>query len=66
MTDNGAMDKLKGKAKELAGKVTGDKRKTSEGQADQVKGGAKGVAGDAKDRVEGVKDSLTDKKDDDR
>ncbi|MFH9474697.1 CsbD family protein [Streptomyces anulatus] len=52
------MDKLKGKGKEAVGKVTGDRRKESEGKADQVKGRAKDAADDAGDRAKGVKDSL--------
>lgn len=57
------MDKLKGKAKEMAGKLGGDEQKKSEGQTDQAKGKAKGSMDDAKDRMEGMKDSLKDKKD---
>jgi uncharacterized protein YjbJ (UPF0337 family) len=34
----GAMDKVKGRAKEAAGAVTGDKSKKSEGRSDQMKG----------------------------
>ncbi|MFJ1750631.1 CsbD family protein [Streptomyces sp. NPDC088116] len=60
MDDNSAMDKMKGKAKEAVGKLTGDKRKETEGKTDQAKGGAKGAMGDAKDRAQGMKDSLDD------
>ncbi|MFE4721051.1 CsbD family protein, partial [Streptomyces sp. NPDC056728] len=35
------MDKVKGKAKEMTGKVTGDRRKEASGRADQAKGEAK-------------------------
>lgn len=59
MAHDGAIDKLKGKAKEMAGKVTGDRKSTSEGRTDQMKGKAKDVVGDARDRVAGVKDSLS-------
>jgi uncharacterized protein YjbJ (UPF0337 family) len=45
----GAMDKTKGRAKEAAGAVTGDKSKKSEGRADQRKGEAKNKSGAAKD-----------------
>jgi uncharacterized protein YjbJ (UPF0337 family) len=45
----GAMDKAKGRAKEAAGAVTGDKSKKSEGRADQTKGEAKKKSGAAKD-----------------
>ena len=45
----GAMDKAKGRAKEAAGAVTGDKTKKSEGRADQRKGEAKKKSAAAKD-----------------
>jgi uncharacterized protein YjbJ (UPF0337 family) len=45
----GAMDKLKGRAKEATGAVTGDKAKKSEGRSDQNKGTAKDKLGKAKD-----------------
>ncbi|RPK49480.1 CsbD family protein [Streptomyces sp. gb1(2016)] len=61
MTDNkNAMDKLKGKAKEATGKVTGDRRKEAEGKSDQAKAKAEGALGATGDRAKGVKDSLTD------
>jgi uncharacterized protein YjbJ (UPF0337 family) len=44
----GAMDKAKGRAKEAAGAVTGDKSTKSEGRADQRRGEAK-KSGAAKD-----------------
>jgi uncharacterized protein YjbJ (UPF0337 family) len=34
----GAMDKVKGRAKEAGGSLTGNKDKTAEGRADQDKG----------------------------
>ena len=45
----GATDKVKGRAKEAAGAVTGDKGSKSEGRADQRKGEAKKKSGAAKD-----------------
>ena len=45
----GAMDKVKGRAKEAAGAVTGDKTKKSEGRSDQRKGTAKEKKGHLKD-----------------
>jgi uncharacterized protein YjbJ (UPF0337 family) len=39
--NEGAMDKLKGRAKEAAGAVTGDEAKKFEGRSDQTKGTAK-------------------------
>ncbi|MEV5978390.1 CsbD family protein [Streptomyces sp. NPDC052114] len=58
MGDDGSMDKLKGKAKEMLGKVTGDERKEAEGKTDQAKGGVKDAMDSAKERMEGVRDSL--------
>ncbi|MFD4986892.1 CsbD family protein [Streptomyces sp. NPDC058374] len=53
-----AMDKMKGKAKEAVGKVTGDRRAQSEGKTDQAKGGAKDAADQVRERGKGVGDSL--------
>lgn len=50
--NEGAMDKAKGRAKEAAGSLTGDKDKKSEGRADQNKGTAKKKKGAAKDLIE--------------
>lgn len=58
MGDESAMDRIKGKAKELMGKAKGDQRMESEGQTDQVKGKAKDSMEGAKDRAEGARDSL--------
>jgi uncharacterized protein YjbJ (UPF0337 family) len=54
----GEMDKMKGKAKEWAGKATGDKKTEMEGKTDQAKGDVKGTAHDAKEGARGVGDSL--------
>jgi uncharacterized protein YjbJ (UPF0337 family) len=43
-------DKLKGKAKEVDGKASGDKQREAEGKLEQAKG-------DAKDAVEHVRDA---------
>jgi uncharacterized protein YjbJ (UPF0337 family) len=45
----GAMDKVKGRAKEATGAVTGDDAKKSEGRSDQTKGTAKEKKGKLKD-----------------
>ena len=45
----GTMDKLKGRAKEAAGSVTGDEEKKSEGRTEQTKGTAKEKKGKIKD-----------------
>ncbi|MGW2086856.1 CsbD family protein [Streptomyces sp. NPDC001880] len=58
MVDEGAKDRIKGKAKEAMGKMAGDRRKEAEGKTDQVKGRAKGAMSDAEERAKGMKDSL--------
>lgn len=45
----GAMDKAKGRVKEAAGALTGDKNKKAEGRADQRSGTAKEKKGHLKD-----------------
>ena len=45
----GAVDKLKGRAKEAAGAATGDEATKSEGRSDQTKGTAKEKKGKLKD-----------------
>lgn len=47
----GTMDKLKGKAKEVAGAVTGDRETESKGKLDQAKGSAKNAAENVKEHV---------------
>ena len=47
----GTADKAKGTIKDVAGKVTGDKKLESEGKLDKAKGSAHKVAGDLKDAV---------------
>ena len=49
----GAARNMGGKAKEAAGKVTGDEKLKAEGRADQVEGKVQNAVG-------GVKDSLRD------
>ncbi|MEU5544756.1 CsbD family protein [Streptomyces sioyaensis] len=58
MGGKGAMDKMKGKAKQKAGKAMGDERLKGEGRADEAKGRAKGAMGDARENLQGMKDSL--------
>lgn len=58
MGNEGGMDKLKGKAKEMAGKATGDNRRESEGKTDQAKGDAKSAMDSARDKAKGMKDSM--------
>ncbi|MBV9137488.1 MAG: CsbD family protein [Hyphomicrobiales bacterium] len=45
----GAANKIKGTAKDAAGKALGDKKMQAEGKFDKAKGAAHNVAGDAKE-----------------
>ncbi len=45
----GAADKVAGKAKEVAGHITGNRKLETEGKVDRVKGGVHNAVGDAKD-----------------
>lgn len=47
--NEGTMDKLKGRAKEAAGAVTGDENKKAEGRSDQTAGTVKEKKGKIKD-----------------
>lgn len=47
----GAAKNLGGKAKEAAGKVTGDEKLKAEGRADQVEGKVQNAVGGAKDAI---------------
>jgi uncharacterized protein YjbJ (UPF0337 family) len=47
----GAAEKGEGKVKEVAGRVTGDKKLENAGKVDQVKGSVHTAVGDAKDAV---------------
>jgi uncharacterized protein YjbJ (UPF0337 family) len=47
----GAVEKTGGKIKEVAGRVTGDRKLENEGNVDQVKGAVHSAVGDAKDSV---------------
>ncbi|MYT75740.1 CsbD family protein [Streptomyces sp. cg28] len=59
MGDN-AMDKAKGKAKEMLGKATGNERMKTEGKVDQAKADTANMGDKAKDKLKGVRDSLSD------
>jgi uncharacterized protein YjbJ (UPF0337 family) len=52
---NKNVDKAKGRAKEAAGAVSGNKRLKNEGRADQAKGSVKNAADKVADRVTGKK-----------
>jgi len=49
----GSAEQAKGKAKEIAGKVTGDSKLQNEGKADQVKGKIQNTVGGIKDTLRG-------------
>lgn len=49
----GAFDEIKGKAKEAAGKVTGNERLEDEGKADQVKSDVANAVKDGANKVVG-------------
>ncbi|MFC2446658.1 MAG: CsbD family protein [Corynebacterium matruchotii] len=49
----GAFDEIKGKAKEAAGKVTGNERLEDEGKADQVKSDVADAVKDGANKVIG-------------
>jgi uncharacterized protein YjbJ (UPF0337 family) len=49
----GSAGQAKGKVKEWAGKVTGDKKTETEGKADQVKGKVRNAVGGLKDTMRG-------------
>jgi uncharacterized protein YjbJ (UPF0337 family) len=49
----GAASQAKGKAKEVAGKLTGDSKLQSEGKGDQLKGKVQNTIGGIKDTLRG-------------
>ncbi|WP_330289601.1 CsbD family protein [Streptomyces sp. NBC_00576] len=52
MVDRGRTDKIKGKAKEVAGKATSDHEQELEGKLEQARGEAKKIRGKAQERAE--------------
>ena len=56
----GKVDRLKGKAKEGAGKVTDDESLEAEGRKDQTKGSAKEAVGNVKEAAEKAKQGMKD------
>ena len=57
----GEADQLEGKAKEIGGKLTGDKQQEAEGQTQNALGGVEKAADDAGDRAKGVADGIEQK-----
>ncbi|MEU4950501.1 CsbD family protein [Streptomyces lavendulae] len=62
MADKGKMDQAKGKAKEAAGKITGNERMQGEGKMDQAKGKAKEAVSKTEEQARGAADSIRGKK----
>jgi uncharacterized protein YjbJ (UPF0337 family) len=52
MAGKGGADKIKGKAKEMTGKVTGDREKEAEGKLQQERGEAKKARAKTRERIE--------------
>ncbi|MGZ6071270.1 MAG: CsbD family protein [Myxococcaceae bacterium] len=57
----GLIDKAKGKAKEVAGAVTGDESTENEGKLDQAKGSMKNAGENLKDRAKEALGGAADK-----
>jgi uncharacterized protein YjbJ (UPF0337 family) len=57
---SGKSDQVKGRVKEAAGVLTGDKKMKREGKADQAAGKLKQAVGKAKEKVEKVIDDVKD------
>ncbi|MEU5915069.1 CsbD family protein [Streptomyces sp. NPDC047141] len=55
---NDAMDKARGRLKEIAGKVTGHERLEAEGRTDRAKATIRQKARSVRHRAEGIMDSL--------
>ena len=54
-------DQLSGKAKEVEGKVTGDREREAQGKTQSLMGKAKDILADAEESVKGVVDEAKDK-----
>jgi uncharacterized protein YjbJ (UPF0337 family) len=66
MADNeikGKAENLKGRVKQAAGSLTGDKELEAEGAVDRVKGAAREKVGEAKRKLDEVKDDDTEELD---
>lgn len=51
MSDDGTVDDAKGRVKEAAGDITGDKSLKNEGKVDKASGKAKDAVGDTADKL---------------
>lgn len=59
--DRGFIDQVSGKAKEVAGDLTGNKEQKAEGLVEQAVGKTKEVAADLKDKAEEVVEKVKEK-----
>ncbi|MFJ3502518.1 CsbD family protein [Streptomyces sp. NPDC090135] len=55
---SGAVDKAKGRIKEITGRISGNERLETEGRTDQAKARAREAVKDVRERARGVRDSL--------
>ncbi|MFB7028087.1 MULTISPECIES: CsbD family protein [unclassified Streptomyces] len=53
-----AMDRAKGRIKEITGRISGNERLETEGRTDQTKARAREALKDVRERARGVRDSL--------
>lgn len=60
----GKMDNIKGRVKEAAGDLTGDKKLEAEGKADRIKGATEEKVGEAKKKIEETKTEAEEEADD--
>ncbi|MFE5832184.1 CsbD family protein [Streptomyces sp. NPDC056488] len=55
---SGAMDKAKGRIKEITGRISGNERLETEGRTGQAKARAREAVKDVRERARGIGDSL--------
>lgn len=54
MSDDGTVDETKGRVKQAAGDLTGDKDLKNEGKVDKASGKTKGAVGDVADKAKDI------------
>lgn len=55
--DDAAVDRIKGKAKDALGGLTGDEKLQGEGKLDQLKGKARETIADVQDQIDKARDT---------